>query len=146
MSYRIAIASSDGIHIDETFGAAGEFRIYEVDGEDFAEAEIRKVSQTRGETAPEGACGGQKGCGKGGCHGEAEGCSGGEEASSKVNLIADCRCVVCKKIGFRIQKQLERKAITSFDVTCTIEEALEKITTYFYRVDTHQSLRTKQFY
>lgn len=143
MSYKIAIASSDGVHIDETFGAAGEFHIYEVNGEDFAETEIRKVSQTRAETVSQEACGSQSGCGQGGCHGAAEGCSGGEGASPKVELIADCRCVVCKKIGFRIQKQLERKAITSFAVSCTIEEALEKIATYFYKVDTHQSLRGK---
>lgn len=30
MSYKIAVASSDGLQIDETFGAAKSFIIYEV--------------------------------------------------------------------------------------------------------------------
>ena len=82
------------------------------------------------------------GCGNGGCNsGSGGGCSGSGEVSRKVELVSDCRCVVCKKIGFHVQKQLERKAITSFDVACTVEEALQKITVYFHKVDTHQSFR-----
>lgn len=142
MSYKIAIASSDGIHIDETFGSAEEFYIFEVTDEHYGKAEIRSIRKESTEETAEGGCGNLNGCRQGGCHGGAGGgCSGKEGESDKVNQLADCRCVVCKKIGFHIQKQLERKAITAFDVTCTIEEALEKITTYFYKVDTHQTLR-----
>ena len=72
------------------------------------------------------------------------GCGGAGEASAKVELVSDCRCVVCKKIGFHIQKQLERKAISAFDVTCPVEEALEKISHYFTRMDNHESLRVQR--
>ena len=82
-------------------------------------------------------------CGsKGGCHnGQGGGCSGQGDASGKIELVSDCRCVVCKKIGFHVQKQLERRAITFFDVDCSVEEALTKISSYFKKVDGHQSLR-----
>ncbi|MCM1228176.1 MAG: hypothetical protein NC320_12300 [Clostridium sp.] len=69
------------------------------------------------------------------------GCGGNGEASAKVELVADCRAVVCKKIGFNIQKQLERKAISSFDVNCSVKEALDKISAYYSRIDRHESLR-----
>lgn len=138
MPYKIAVASSDGIRIDETFGAAQAFLIYEVSDQTYVQTEVRNISQ---EETQDSNCGQSDGCGQGGCQGSASGCSGKEGASKKVELIGDCRCVVCKKIGFHIQKQLERKAITSFDVTCTVQEALEKITSYFYKVDNHQSIR-----
>lgn len=136
MSYKIAVASSDSKNINETFGSAKSFVIYEVsDG-------VCKKSEERicitEEKAAENNCN-SKGCGNsGGC---GSGCGGQGEASSKVELISDCRAVVCKKIGFHIQKQLERKAISSFDVNCTIEEALYKITAYYSRIDRHESLR-----
>lgn len=152
MPYKIAIASSDGIHIDETFGSAKEFLIYEVTDETYAKSEVRAVeevssakaeaSQPQKESVLQETCGSTGGCGKSSCTpGAGGGCSGSGEVSGKVELVSDCRCIVCKKIGFHVQKHLERKAITSFDVTCTVEEALQKITAYFHKVDTHQSFR-----
>lgn len=82
------------------------------------------------------SCKTRGGCGSG-TGGE---CGGTEEASEKVERISDCRCVVCKKIGFHIQKQLERKAISAFDVSVSVEEALEKISHYFTCMDNHESL------
>lgn len=152
MPYKIAVASSDGIHIDETFSSAKEFLIYEVTDETYVKSEVRTVEEVRNaadeaaqsqkESVLQETCGNIGGCGKGGCKsGAGGGCSGSGEVSGKVEIVSDCRSIVCKKIGFHIQKQLERKAITSFDVDCTVEEALQKITAYFYKVDTHQSFR-----
>lgn len=152
MSYKIAIVSSDGIHIDETFGSAKKFLIYEVTDETYVKSEVRVVeeenstadeaAQSQKESVLQEKCGNDGRCGKGSCNaGSGGGCSGGSEVSAKVEFISDCRCIVCKKIGFHIQKQLGRKAITSFDVTCTVEEALQKITAYFHKVDTHQAFR-----
>ncbi len=136
MSYKIAVASSDDENINETFGSAKSFVIYEVTNGVYQKAEER-ISDAE-ETASKnnrnsGGCGNADGCGSG--------CGGQGEASSKVEIISDCRAVVCKKIGFHIQKQLERKAISAFDVSCTIEEALDKITAYYSRIDRHESLR-----
>ncbi len=88
---------------------------------------------------PSGGCGdgSQGGCGAG----SQSGCGGSDGALKKVELIADCRSLVCKKIGFQAQKQLEKKAIAGFDVDCSVDEALTKIATYFDKIDNHVSLR-----
>lgn len=144
MSYKIAVASSDGINIDISFGAAVVFMIYEVEGDSYTLVEEREVNITDELcVVPESKCGGS--CsgeiGQANGHGNGNGCGGIGNGSQKVELIADCRSVVCNKVGFNIQKQLERRAITSFGVTCTIGEALDKISAYYSRVDNHQSLR-----
>lgn len=147
MSYKIAIASSDGIHIDETFGSAKAFHIFEVLDGKYEEVEARDAGgdcQNADETVRSSGCGvagGGCGTGSGGGCGTGGGCSGGDGPSPRVELLSDCRCIVCRKIGFHIQKQLERRAITAFDVACSVEEALQKITGYFQRMDTHKSLR-----
>jgi hypothetical protein len=140
MSYRIAIASSDEKQIDETFGAARRFHIYEVNGYSYRKTEERKVDIPLEipQNIESASCSDSVNCGSG-CLGG--GCGGQAENSSKVELISDCRCVVCKKIGFPIQKQLERKAISVFDVSCSVKEALNKIVAYYKRIDNHESLK-----
>ena len=149
MSYKIAVASSDGIQIDETFGSAKRFIIYEVtDGiyRRLEERTFREEETENNDVSAADGCNSPVSCKKeGGCAGgTGGGCGGAGAASAKVELVSDCRCVVCKKIGFHIQKQLERKAISAFDVACQVEEALEKISHYFTRMDNHESLRVQK--
>lgn len=137
MSYKIAVASSDGKNINETFGSAKSFIIYEVTDDVYRQSEERIFQSEMTDISPDNCnqkgCGSSDGCGAGcGVHGE---------ISEKVEIISDCRTVVCKKIGFHVQKLLERKAISAFDVSCSIEEALSKITDYYSRIDRHESLR-----
>lgn len=134
MSYKIAIASSDEITIDLKFGSATAFLIYKVRDDGTWERLERRIVSERVETEVPSICGEKGECSGGGCH------SSGP-ANPRVDLIADCRCVLCKKTGDPIQKQLDKKAISSFDVTGEIEDALHKIVQYFYRVDHHHSLR-----
>lgn len=154
MSYKIAVASSDEKQIDETFGSAKRFLIYEVTEDGYRKSEERVFEQAEADdafrTLPEGeslssgcesrGCGSAGGCG----NGAGGGCGGQGEASAKVELVSDCRCIVCKKIGFHIQKQLERKAISAFDVSCSVQEALNKISYYFNRMDKHESFRGRK--
>lgn len=171
MAYKIAVASSDGLQIDENFGSTKSFIIYEVEDGKYSRLEERTFhpeaaeeneasladgsNVSREDSLPEPChkqdCnveysqGAKEGCGSGagnGC-GNGSGCGSGE-VSAKVELISDCRCIVCKKIGFHIQKQLERKAISAFDVSCSVEEALNKISHYFNRMDNHESLRVQK--
>ncbi|MCR5454869.1 MAG: hypothetical protein K6F33_07785 [Bacteroidales bacterium] len=124
MSYKIAIASSDSLNVDLHFGNASSFKIYTVEGLDFSLLEDRKVDcNTQTEN-----CG--KNCGQG----DGNGC-GNKEKSAAVEAISDCRAVVCAKIGRNILKQLESKAISTFDVEVTIDEALSKIVNYYYKID-----------
>ncbi|MBQ2609125.1 MAG: hypothetical protein II586_02095 [Butyrivibrio sp.] len=147
MSYLIAVATSDAKVVDLGFGAAKGFHIYEVEGTEYKEKEYREFTEE--ETAEQAAEGcGQDGQGSGcggqtaGCGGNSGGgCGGAGGASKKVELIADCRSLVCQKIGFQAQKQLEKKAIAGFDVDCSVDEALAKIAAYFDKIDNHISLR-----
>lgn len=153
MSYKIAVASSDGKQINETFGQAESFTIYEVKDDKYnkieervfrGEKEQENTISSRDDSKAEPGCknGVLKSCGSGNGCSSGSGCGG--DVSAKVELISDCRCIVCKKIGFHIQKQLERKAISAFDVTCTVEEALSKIASYFSHIDNHKSLRVQR--
>lgn len=149
MSYKIAVASSDGLQIDETFGSAKSFIIYEVTDGIYRKLEERVFHEEGTEhdgISVEDSCNSSDSCKtRGGCGSSiGGGCGGSKEASEKVEQISDCRCVVCKKIGFHIQKQLERKAISAFDVNVSVEEALEKISHYFTRMDNHESLRIQK--
>lgn len=151
MSYKIAVASSDGKNIDLSFGGASYFRIYEVEGEEYTELASRiapssvneKALADSGQTGSHSNSGGcaSSGCGNSSGCGTGTGCGGGQENFAKVELIRDCRCVVCKKIGFNIQKELEKRAISSFDIDCEISEALKRIAVYLYKIDNHISLR-----
>ena len=133
MAYKIAVATSGGANIDRTFGSAEHFAVYEVHDKNFTliEKRVPKNSQKIATENCENGCG--TGCGSG--------CGGGGQHSEKVDLISDCRCVVCTKIGFPIRKQLEKLAISVFDVNCSVDEALQKITSYYQKIDNHQSLR-----
>lgn len=145
MAYKIAIASSDGINVDIHFGAAQSFLIYAVkDDGTFSEQEKRDVPETAEITSNTNSSNGGCGNGGAGCHGNGGGCGQGAGISPKVELISDCRCVVAAKIGFNVIKQLERKAIASFDVETTVQEALEKITKYFYSIDNHKTFSLKK--
>lgn len=149
MSYKIAVASSDGLQIDESFGSAKKFIIYEVTDGIYTRLEeraFREEETDNNDVSIVGGCNSSVSCkNEGGCgSGTGGGCGGAGEASPKVELVSDCRCIVCKKIGFHIQKQLERKAISAFDVTCPVEEALEKISHYFTHMDNHESLRVQK--
>ena len=130
MAYKIAVASSDGANVDLHFGAAESLDIYEVlDDGSFSLLEKRKTSDSSGESVSESCGQGRKDCQSGGC--------GNGAASAKVEGICDVRAVVAARIGFNVTKALEKKAIASFDVECPVQEALEKITKYFYSVDNH---------
>ncbi|WP_408071945.1 hypothetical protein [Butyrivibrio sp. JL13D10] len=180
MSYFIAVASTDDINVDLTFGAAEGFSIYEVDGTSYRKIEYRKVAEeTQDEAANKeesesisaeaygdaaggcsandacgagnglgvgNACGSGNGTGEGNACGSGNGCGTGGGcghggALPKVELISDCRSLVCRKIGFQAQKQLEKKQIASFDVACSVDEALTKISSYFDKLDNHKPFR-----
>lgn len=134
MSYLLAVASTDGSVIDTTFGAAQSFRIYEAEGTRFEFRGIREIPLEEGGGDAGSACGPGSGCG----HGGGGGCGA---TSGKVEHLSDVRTILATKVGFQAQKQLEKKAISTFDLEADVDEALKKITAYYDRVDRHESLR-----
>ncbi len=142
MAYKIGVASLDSEHIDVSFGAARTFLIYEVKEDNsysLSEKRVWEETSCREEDSMHFCQDGRTK--EGACASLGSGCGGANGNIPKLALVEDCRCIVCKKIGFQVQKQLERKAITSFDVEGNIGEALIKIISYFDRVDNHRSLR-----
>lgn len=139
MSYKIAVATSDGVNIDQSFGAASSFEIITVTGESYELTEVREYEPEENDFTSADGCGSADACGSGDGCGCGHSCDGA--ASPKVELLSDVRCLICSKIGFQAQKQFEKKAITTFDISCGIDAALDRITGYFARVDRHQSLR-----
>lgn len=126
MSYKIAVATSDGEKIDLHFGEAGVFYIYNVDGKDFVFLERRSDFRNDKKTA----------AGEGCCH---------AEMSGKIESLKDCRAVVASKIGFNAQKMLSKINVSIFDdVGCTVNEALKLIARYFYKVDNHLNLANEK--
>ena len=136
MAYKIAVGSSDGNNVDLKFGEVTKFLIYEVGDEVLLKEEREFIPEAKTDTSCNTSSCDTKGCG-----GNGGGCQGPGDVAGKVELIADCRAVVCKKIGFQAQKQFEKKAISVFDVECEVKEALDKITFYYGRIDKHESLR-----
>lgn len=138
MAYKIAVASSDGKWINVSFGEAKQFLIYQVkEDKQISLLEIREYDeQVNGDSANENqgnSCGIEAGCGSGGgCH------RGGE--SPKIALVQDCRSILCKRLGIQVRKQLERRAISAFDLDAEIAGTLEIIVNYFDRLDHHKTL------
>ncbi len=144
MSIKVAIASSDGLNVDLHFGQAKFFLIYELKGSNFELTEKREVPVLENEsTSPDtpsesdfgsGCGGGGFGCGSGGgCGGSGGGCGGGAGGplAPAVELLLDCRSVVAAQIGQGMGRQLQRKAISVFDIELPINEALEKLAAYY---------------
>ncbi|ATW28009.1 NifB/NifX family molybdenum-iron cluster-binding protein [Candidatus Formimonas warabiya] len=107
MSFRVAAASSDGKFINQHFGRASQFYIFEIRDDQYHFVELRK-------NVP--PCGG-------GEHDE-------DTLRKSVNLIGDCRVVLVNQIGPGAASVLNSRGIQSFRVQNFIEEALEKLISY----------------
>lgn len=112
MSYKIAAASSDGKVINQHFGKASQFLIFEVENEEFEFIEVIK-------TIP--FCGG-------GTHNDSD-------LKSAVEGLKECRAVLISQIGNGAGAELKRRGIDSFEVHDYIEEALVKLIKYYSKQD-----------
>ncbi len=119
MEYKIAVATSDGIHIDLHFGQTEVFTVYQVlDDNSYYQSESRRVCA---DNLP--AYVRQPGCG---------GCSGGKaRKNGRIEAIEDCRCVLCARCGAGTETELGKRHITSFVIEKPVNEALDKIVRYY---------------
>ncbi len=109
MSYKVAVASSDGKFVNQHFGRAGQFLIFEIADDQYYFVELR-------ENIPS-------------CDGEEH----HENAMEKtIQLIEDCQVVLASQIGPGAIRQLEEKGIKSFGVRDFIDQALEKLISYLH--------------
>lgn len=112
MAYKVAVASSDGKVINQHFGRATQFLIFDIEGDSFKFSELI-------ETAPF--------------------CNNGEHDDYKLALATEslvgCRAVLITQIGNGAIRALESKGIEAFDIKGLIEDALNKIIIYYSKYD-----------
>lgn len=106
--FKIAVASSDGIVVNNHFGKAGTFYIYQVnDSENPRFLEIRTVTPV---------------------------CDGGDhdDAKLKTNLekISDCRYLLVSRIGRGAAAMAEEFGIEGYEIPGIIGESIEQLIKY----------------
>ena len=104
---RIAVASSDGIVVNNHFGHAAKFHIYEVCGDEIKYLEVRKV---------EPVC-------DGGTHDE-------KRLNENIEKIGDCRYLLVSRIGEGAAAAVEQKGITPYELPGIIGESIQQLLNY----------------
>ncbi len=108
MSYKIAVASTDGKVINQHFGRAEKF--YIIDVEDSKEYHYLEERETFA------AC-------QGGTHDE-------DLLTRNVELLSDCKYVLVSQIGPGAEYALSKRGVTAFAIANYVDEAVKKLIHY----------------
>ena len=103
----VAVASSDGIVVNNHFGKASKFYIYSIDDDDVSFKEIRNLTPV---------------C-EAGNHDE-------EKLESNLKALSDCEYLLVSKIGFGAQSKAEAFGIEAFEIPGIIEASIEQMIKY----------------
>lgn len=114
MAYRVGVASSDGKFINQHFGRARQFLIFDVTAGDTPTADFIALR----ENAPPCSYGKHD----------------GNMLEKTVELLADCQLVLVTKVGPGARAALAAKGITALEITLFIDEALEKVGRNIHRI------------
>jgi nitrogen fixation protein NifX len=111
---KIAFATTDGIAIDEHFGRAGMFAVYDLTKDGYSFQETRKFSEGRDSAIEETK-------GMGAVH--------EERVQQKVDKLGDCKIIYLVEIGGPSAARLVKKGIMPVKVkrNVSIEESLIKL-------------------
>jgi len=111
---KVGFATTDGINVDEHFGRAGMFAIYELTGDGYKFVEMRKFSEGRDKAIEETK-------GQGQIHDDL--------VRGKTDRLADCRIIYLTEIGGPSAARLVKKNIMPIKVKeiVPIEESLKKL-------------------
>ena len=104
---RVAVASSDGKVINQHFGKATQFLIFELNKYSYKFIELR-INQP--------ACAASEF----GSHNESR-------LEQTMNKISDCSVVLCSRIGTGIKELLQKKGIRAIEAPFPIEDELKMI-------------------
>lgn len=106
MTFRVAVASTDGKFINQHFGKADKFLIFDIVGfEEFKFVELRENDPS---------CGSYKDDGK-------------STTFDTIKLISDCKAVIVSQIGPGASKKLQNEGITPLISPNFIEEVLNEL-------------------
>ena len=111
---KIAFATTNGVNIDEHFGRAGSFAVYELTREGYTFAETRKFADGRDKEIED-----TKGLGQ----------AHDDLVQKKVNALGDCRIVYLTEIGGPSAARLVKKGMMPVKVkeNTSIEKTLERL-------------------
>ena len=121
MTYRVAVASSDGRFINQHFGRAGQFLIFDISGGDKFDS---KFVALRNNLPP---CSARQ-------HDEAR-------LAAAVALLSDCQAVLAAKIGPGATAALTAQGIAALEATAFIDEALVRVGKRLHSILPHQAGR-----
>ncbi|HEX3075321.1 MAG TPA: NifB/NifX family molybdenum-iron cluster-binding protein [Lachnospiraceae bacterium] len=108
MSYRIAVASTDGKVVNQHFGRAEQFLILEVDAEcKYTAIELRELPPI---------------C-QGGNHDE-------EAMQRNIDALTDCEYVLVSRIGQGAENALDQHGIRAYVIPDIIDSAVSKLISY----------------
>lgn len=107
-TYKVAVASSDGIVVNQHFGRAKTFYIYEVEGKgQHGLLEIRSVVPV--------------------CHG---GNHDDKELRNNIHKLKDCKYILVSRIGTVAANLVEQSGIVPMELPGMIEDSIGKLITY----------------
>jgi nitrogen fixation protein NifB len=101
---KIAVASKYGRLVDQHFGHASQFRIYQGDGQEFSLVEIRQVEQY--------------------CLGSAECITEENRREAVLEALQDCNAVLTMRIGNQAKERLRHKGVLSVEFCDSVENGL----------------------
>ncbi len=104
---KAAVASTDGKIINQHFGHAEQFLIFDLSQPDPRFIELRRCLPI---------------CGTSGRPGHSE-----DAMEERVRLIGDCRAVICSRIGYGMQRKLADRGIRPVEAADFIETALRRL-------------------
>jgi nitrogen fixation protein NifX len=111
---KVAFATTDGINVDEHFGKAGKFSIYDLKPDGYRFIEIRKFADSGDINALE--IGGK-------------GHTGEDKIMIRVERLADCKIVYLTEIGGPAAARLVRNGVMPIKVNepVSIEESINRL-------------------
>jgi len=111
---KIAFATTDGVNVDEHFGRAGMFAVYQLTADGYCFIEMRKFADGRDLAIEE-----TKGMGQ----------AHDDRVESKVEKLKDCKIVYLTEIGGPSAARLVKKGMMPIKVKeiVTIEESLKRL-------------------
>lgn len=105
MSLKIAVASNDGQNINEHFGRARHFLIFDRVDEHFKLVEVREIIPPHCAQEPQEH----------------------HDIDSLIEVLKDCRFILANQIGPGATQQLASNGIKGFAVSGTIDQIMEKL-------------------
>ncbi|MGN1090040.1 MAG: NifB/NifX family molybdenum-iron cluster-binding protein [Huintestinicola sp.] len=103
--YRVAVATSDGVTVNEHFGKANFFRIYELDSSGYRYVETRDAVEA---------------CQHVRTHSETD-------FDRVISLLSDCQALFVQKIGEGAAAYLISRNVRVFEVNASVDLLLKKV-------------------